>query len=263
MPELPDVQVFRERIDPHALDRRIETVSIREDRMLQVSPSTLRRHLLGAELTATRRHGKHLFVRIGEGERWLHLHFGMTGETRRWEAEDDEPDHQALRLDLEGEGHLAVLSTRKLGRIDLVDDPDVFVEEEGLGPDPLVGGFGPAKLRDVIEGRRGTIKGTLTNQEVLAGIGNIYADETLFQAGVHPETKTPELDEDTVEEIHRAMERVLERAIDARVRAEDMPKDFLLPHRDEGAECPKCGGTIRKVRVSGRSTYFCEDHQDR
>lgn len=257
MPELPDVEVFRERLESTSLNREIRTVSVDADRVLKdVSERTLRSRLKGGALTSTRRHGKHLFARI-RGDGWLRLHFGMTGELVPYGEGDEPPGHVRLRLDFAGGDRLAYRNVRKLGEIGLVEDPDGFVEEKGLGPDAL--DLDREGFRRRLDGRRGAIKSTLMNQEVVAGIGNVYADEILFRARIHPETPIGELDDGALRRLHRAVGDVLQAAIDARVT--DFPRSFLLPDREEGAPCPRCGTPLEKIRVSGRPTYFCPEDQ--
>jgi formamidopyrimidine-DNA glycosylase len=100
------------------------------------------------------------------------------------------------------------------------------------------------------------------DQHLLAGIGNIYSDEILFVAGIHPLAQVPELSEGKMREIARAMETVLRGAIDCRVGEKGWPGGkWLVPHREDGEKCPRCGGRIKKEKVSGRSSYFCRDHQ--
>lgn len=227
MPELPDVQVFKEYVDATSLHQEITGVhadagGLRETGSLR----TLRRRLEGRRLLSARRHGKHLFLKI-EDDGWLRLHFGMTGSLPYFKG-DETPEHAKLLLDFPEGYHLAYANVRKFGEIGLVDDVDAFVEEEGLGPDALdldLEGF-----RERLAGRRGTIKGTLTNQAVLAGLGNEYTDEILFQARVEPDR---------------------------------MPDDFLLRHRAEGEPCPRCGRPIEKIEVAGRPTYLCPHEQVR
>jgi len=259
MPELPDVQVFKEYLDATALHRRIAHVYLSADDVLEsVSSSTLRSRLQGRALESSRRHGKHLFAAL-DNAGWLRLHFGMTGLLKYYKNEDEAPDHLRLRLDFENGYHLGYKNTRKLGQIGLVDDVHEFIADAELGPDALSKDFGLDEFSEALAGRRGSIKGTLMNQSVIAGIGNIYSDEILFHAGVHPEAVAGDLDDETVKALFRAMRSVLQRAIEARV--ENFPDDFLLPHREDGAECPRCGSSLRKMRVSGRSTYFCPGHQ--
>ncbi len=264
MPEMPEIEAARRTVEERALRRTVETVSLRPAGLLvDTSEGTVRSALRGHRLTAARRHGKHLFVKSGEERgRWLRLHFGMTGTVRVHDSDEGEPDHTRLRLDLAGGRSLAWTCARKLGEIGLVASPEAFVEEEGLGPDPTLGGFGLREFRDVLAGRRGTIKGALMNQEILAGVGNVYSDEALFQAGVHPEASVDDLAEDEVAALWRALDRVLEKTVEYRTEEEArIPRTWLLPHREDGEGCPRCGGTIRKTRVSGRSSYFCVRHQ--
>lgn len=270
MPELPDVQVQKERLDATALHRRIEHVYVSADRILTgVSDTTLRRRLDGRTLRSSRRHGKHLFAEI-EDDGWLRLHFGMTGRLAYYRDDGDgdgdgdgdlagPPDHTRLRLDFSGGGHLAYVNVRRLGQIGLVDDPDAYVEAEGLGPDALDTAFDAGALGSVLEGRTAAVKSALTDQSRIAGIGNVYADEMLFQARIHPETPAGTLDEDDVRRLHEAMRRVLQAAIEARV--EDFPDWFLLPRREEGGRCPRCGAELEKSRVSGRVTWTCPREQ--
>lgn len=266
MPELPDVEVMRRYAEVHALGRRIRTVSLRPDgTSTGASGGTLRGALRTHDLREARRHGKHLFLRSGEPRgRWLRLHFGMTGRLHAWDAggKGDEPDGTRLRLDFEDGGHLAFICRRKLGAIDLVEDPAGWVEAKGLGPDPMAEGFGLKDVRARLEGRSGSVKATLMNQEVLAGLGNVYTDEALFQAGIDPRVAVDMLDDDGVASLWRSARRVLENAVEYGADPEAMPGTWLLPHREDGADCPRCDGTIRKTRVSGRATYFCDEHQE-
>lgn len=261
MPELPDVQVFREYADATCLHQEIQGVHLRDvDRLLKgVSTTTLRRKLSGKEFDRTHRHGKHLFLEV-EGDGCLMLHFGMTGYLEYFEDPGGEntPEHAHLILDFQGGHRMAWVNTRKLGELDWAKDATSFVEDRGLGPDALdVEADGLGKMLEV---RRGSLKGALMNQELMAGLGNVYSDEILFRTGLHPGRSAGNLDEGTVESLHEDMRHVLKKAIEGRV--EEFPPDFLLPHREEGSQCPRCGGTIRKIRVSGRPTYFCEDHQN-
>lgn len=269
MPELPDVQVQKDYLDAHALHQRVEHVYVSAERVLTgVSDTTLRRRLDGRTLRSSRRHGKHLFAEIEE-DGWLRLHFGMTGRLAYYRdgegggsgGEGRPPDHTRLRLDFAGGGHLAYVNVRRLGEIGLVDDPDTFVEEQGLGPDALDPAFDVEALSGVLEGSSAAVKSALTDQSRIAGIGNVYADEMLFQARIHPKTSAGALDADVIERLHHEMRRVLEAAVEARV--EDFPDWFLLPHREDGGRCPRCGAVVEKLRVSGRVTWICPREQTR
>ena len=259
MPELPDVEIYRHRLDAHALHKRIERVDVKASGLLQgTSAAELRRLLTGHNLASTRRHGKHLFVEIGGERRWLRLHFGMTGELRYYEG-GDPPDHVRLRLDFDDDRHLIYRNVRKLGRIGVADSPEEYARAAGLGPDAL--DVSPAVLRALLEGRSGTVKGLLMNQGLIAGLGNVYVDEILYQAGVHPETPARAIDGRTAKSLHRIMGRVIATAIAREADPSRVPRQWLLPHRRAGADCPRCPGTIRSKRIAGRTSYYCDEHQ--
>lgn len=260
MPELPDLQVFKEYVDATSLHQPIlgvhaEAAGLRES----VSAGTLRRRLEGRSLRSTRRHGKHLFVEVEE-DGWLRLHFGMTGRLVHFRG-DGAPDHTKLLLDFPDDYHLAYVNVRKFGEIGFVDDPDAFVEEQDLGPDAL--DLDAAAFRERLSGRRGMIKTTLMNQRVLAGLGNEYTDEILLRAGLHPETRVPDLSEDELGRIHPSMREVVAAAVEARVKPERMPEDFLVGRRAAGEPCPRCGEPLEKIEVGGRPTYVCPREQRR
>ncbi len=265
MPELPDVEVFRRRAERLALDRTVEHASVRADGMLEdTSERSLCEALLGHQLCETFRHGKHLFLRSGEPRgRWLRLHFGMTGSLDVLEEDEAEPEHVRLRLDFRGGSRLCYTCVRKFGEIGLVDAPASFIREQQLGPDPFAADFGLREFRRCLEGRSGTIKGTLMNQEVLAGLGNLYTDEALFQARIHPQTTVDELDADEVAELWHVIDRVLAKAVDYEAEVDRMPKTWLLRNREDGVDCPRCDGTIHRLELGGRATYVCDRHQRR
>ena len=260
MPELPDVELRKRYLDATALQRRIEHAKVPQSRMLQVTADHLRGQLKGRRLVASRRHGKYLFGGLDSGA-WLVLHFGMTGWLEAFEDPDDEPEHTWLRLDLDDGFHVAYVCPRQFGEIDLCRDVDTFVSEHDLGPDGLA--LDEDGFLGRLEGRRGAVKPTLMYQQVLAGLGNVWVDEILFQHPLHPERPIPELGDEERRGLFRTMRRVVQEGIDRRVDPDDMPDSWLLGHREDGAECPRCGGEIRRITVSGRAGYHCPEHQQR
>lgn len=255
MPELPDVETFRRYLAATALHQRIEGLSVESPDLLEgTSPQGLGRRLKGHAFEDTRRHGKYLFARLDDGPSLL-LHFGMTGYLEYYHDGRDPPGHTRLLLRLAGQGRLAYVAQRKLGRIAVVDDVDAFVADEGLGPDALA--LSTEDLAERVTASRGKIKSWLMSQEHLAGLGNVYTDELLYQAGIHPATPLGDLDEDAVRRLHRAMRHVLDKAIEVQAQVDRMPGTWLLPHREEGASCPRCGGTVQRLSVGGRAGYYC------
>ncbi len=141
----------------------------------------------------------------------------------------------------------------------LVHDFDEFMEEEGIGPDALA--LSLDDFRDLCAHRRGSIKSLLMNQKAIAGIGNVYSDEILFQAGVHPAAQVKKLTDARIKEAHRWMRKVLHTAIERKANPEKMPRTYLLPHREDGAPCPRGEGEIKTMKVNGRTCYYCPQRQ--
>lgn len=246
-------------MDATSLHRAVEEVFLREQLVEATNPQTIRDHLMGNELDSTRRHGKHLFVHAGDG--WLRLHFGMTGYLDATSSDEPE-DHTELLLEFEDGRRLSYVNERKFGAVSWADDVDSFVEEHDLGPDPLADRMDRAAFRDRLKDRSGSIKGTLMNQSVVAGLGNVYTDESLFQAGIHPESDTQALSDEEQADLFSVMMRLIDTAIERGADVEELPDSWLLPHREPGQRCPRDGGTIERITVSGRATYLCADHQD-
>jgi formamidopyrimidine-DNA glycosylase len=255
VPELPEVEGFARYFARHALRQRIVRVRVRDERILAVRKETLSRALRGQAFTRVQRHGKHLFAEAGST--WLHLHFGMTGDLDYYA--DDEPRFSRVIFDFANEQHLAFVDMRLFGVVDLTPSPEAYIEEQGLGPDPLQ--MSLTRFRDLIAKRRGAIKALLLSQDIIAGIGNLYADETLFQANIHPRRTVDRLSDAEVRAVYNGMRRILREVIRVRSKDGDWPNRYLSMHREEGERCPKCGGTIQRTVVMSRTTYFCAKHQ--
>jgi formamidopyrimidine-DNA glycosylase len=257
MPELPDVEVFKGYLDATALHQEITEVAVRSRQILgNISSQKLKDHLENRQFESTRRHGKYLFVHLDSGS-WLVVHFGMTGFLKYFRDMDHEPEHARLLVNFANGYHLAYDSQRKLGEVGVVEDMQKFIEKKKLGPDALdpaldFNAFSKAFLKS-----RAMIKSALMNQGLVAGIGNIYSDEILFQAGIHPRTKVTQLKEEDQRKLFDAMKEVLQVAIAHRMNPEEFPNHYFLPHRRKGEECPRCHGEIDTVKISGRTAYYC------
>lgn len=265
MPELPDVELFKRYLDANALHRTIANVEVEDSRILHgISAASFRSKLNGACLEGSRRHGKHLLVRLDSGG-WLTLHFGMTGGLECFDEAEPVPRYARVNLVFADGGRLAYTSMRMLGRVGFAPDADAFMQKEELGPDALEDDLSPAVFAERLgKGRRG-VKTALMDQTVIAGIGNIYSDEILFQARLHPSTPVSKLDDQSVRTLFDASRRVLETAIRLGAGSEQflekLPDDYLLPHRAKDGVCPRCGGAIQMLKASGRTAYFCPECQ--
>jgi formamidopyrimidine-DNA glycosylase len=261
MPELPDVELYKRYLDAHALRQTIERVAVNDARILGDLPArAFVARLTGNRFEESRRHGKHLLVRLHR-DGWLTLHFGMTGNLVCFRDEADDPPYDRVRFDFKGGRHLAYVNRRMLGRVGLAADADQFIQAEELGPDALDATFDLTAFARAIEGRRRDVKSVLMDQALIAGVGNIYADEILFQARLHPQTPVSALDQQQRALLFRQIKQVLQAAIKCGAGAEQflehLPDDYLLPHRDRGGKCPRCGGPIATLKAAGRTSYYC------
>ncbi len=258
MPELPDVETFKQYLMATALHQEIADIEVRSRQMLQkVSAAVMRRALRKSSFVTARRHGKHLFVKVSNGK-WVMLHFGMTGFLKYFKEPAREPAHSRLDIAFANGYHLAYDSQRKLGEIALIEHPEVFVKEKKLGPDALDPHLDVDRFKKVFQKTNTTVKTALMDQKRIAGIGNIYSDEILFQAGIRPENKSSKLVEK--EDIHRlygAMKEVLEAAIRAQADPAGFPADFLLPSRQTDGICPRCRSYLESATVAGRTAWYC------
>lgn len=262
MPELPEVEIFARYFARHALGQKIARVDVRDERILgEIRADAFARKLKGSMFTSVRRHGKHLFAETSKKDTWLHLHFGMSGDLAYYREREKEPRFARIVFDLAGGGHLAFEDMRLFGVADLVSSPDAFIADRGLGPDPLDASFTFARFAELLERRRGAIKSLLMSQEIIAGLGNLWVDETLHIASIHPRRAIDRLTKNDRRAIFNAMRRLLRDVIARHERGVDLPAAWLYHRRETDARCSRCGGNIRRMVVFGRTTYFCAKHQ--
>lgn len=258
MPELPDVESFRNYLDATALHKRVSDVDVRESDILTgVGRRSLERALTGAEFETTRRHGKYLGVGIDNGH-WLIMHFGMTGYLDYAKTNGDPPDHTRITFGFSNGYRLAYVNQRKLGHVRLVEDFDAFIAEQDLGPDAIA--IGRVDFTGLLSGGKGTLKTRLMNQSVIAGLGNVYTDEIFFQTGVHPGMAIDDVTPKIAAELWRTMRRVLRTAIDRRGDPQDLPDSWLTRHRDD-EQCPRCKRPLAQARIGGRTSRLCPQCQ--
>jgi formamidopyrimidine-DNA glycosylase len=260
MPELPDVENFRRHLASTSLNRKIADMIVRKAKVLALPASRLRRALRGRRMKRTRRHGKQLLVALDDGH-WLALHFGMTGRLFSFENLEDDPKYDRVRFDFADGGHLAFDDRRQLGRIAVVDDADAFIQKHRLGPDALDPDLDQAAFIAIFAPVRATAKAALMDQSLVSGIGNILADEILFQARIHPQVQVKALGRTNLVKLYRALRKILKtvtaRGDGTEQSLEKWPKRFLTAHREKGAACPQGRGRIKTLKLAGRTTYFC------
>lgn len=256
MPELPDVEVFRQYAEKNALNQEIEKVTVDEPKIAETDESQLDQGLKGRELIRAERLGKYLLMPTNK-ETILVMHFGMTG----WLEYKQGEKHQHTRASLIFSNGYALnfINPRKLGRISLFSSLDTFQKEKKVGKDALA--IKLEEFQDLIRKKKGTLKSFLMNQSIIAGIGNIYSDEILFQAGMNPKKQISELEDYQHMALFQSMKEVLHKAIEHNADPENMPPSFIIPRRKEGEKCPACDGEVKKEKVSGRGFYYCPNCQ--
>lgn len=261
MPELPDVETFKRVLAKNALRKTISNVVVSDKRILgKLAAATLTDRLQGARLIAAQRRGKHLLASIDRGG-WLYLHFGMTGALHFVASRDREPPFTRVRLDFANDGSLAYSNKRMIGRVGLIEDAADFIAAEKLGPDALDRRFDFPAFKAAVSGVKRDVKSVLMDQGIIAGIGNIFSDEILFQARIDPAARMDELTANQLKQLFLHMREVLTTAIARGAGAEQfterMPKDALLPERKKGGRCPRCRSPLKVFKVGGRTAYCC------
>ena len=261
MPELPEVESFKRYLDSTSLHQRVAGVDVRDAYVLKgVSARELARRLKGKRFEFSRRHGKHLFVRASR-DLWLRLHFGMTASLKYLKSDEQTPPHARVLFRFKKNRRLAFDDPRQFGQIGLLKDVDEFLTTRAVGPDALKITF--YRFKDVFKRPRGAVKAVLLNQKLIAGIGNIYADEILFRARIHPATQTSTFKQKAIAKLFRATRDILKKAIEAKANADRMPNSWLLPHRGRGGKCPRCRRQLKSTTIGGRTAWFCAHCQKR
>jgi formamidopyrimidine-DNA glycosylase len=283
MPELPEVETVRRGLEPAMADAVFSAVETRRPDLRFPFPVGFARRLGGARVETLGRRGKYLTASLSSGET-LVMHLGMSGRftvafgDRRGRPGDfhraapTDPAHDHVRFLVagpQGDASIVYNDPRRFGFMDLVATAaiDRSVHFMTMGPEPLGPDFTPETLAATLRDRSAPVKAALLDQAVVAGLGNIYVCEALFEAGVSPRRKSANVSKLASRNLHKAIRMTLLRAIDA---GGSSLRDFAgsdgalgyFQHRfkvydREGEKCPCCSAAVRRIVQSGRSTYFC------
>lgn len=253
MPELPDVEIYRKTAEK-ARNKKIKKVTSFDTSFDRVHEKDVEKYFKDKKITKTQRRGKHLFLN-SSGNAVIIMHFGMTGDLQYISDNDELPNYTKLELLFDDNDKLAYISKRKLGFVEVTDNLNKFIEENEIGKDAY--DLSKQEFMDLLKSKKSMIKPALMNQSVTAGIGNVYSDEILYQCGFHPKTKISDLDDEDWEKLYQKMEEVMRTAIDRNAQPSQLPEGYLTRYRKEGEKCPKCDGTIKKMKISGRGMYYC------
>jgi formamidopyrimidine-DNA glycosylase len=271
VPELPEVETIRRQLAPRVAGRAVVRAEVLDPLWCSPeAPRNVERLLAGRRVDALRRRGKYLIADL-EGDRHLVMHLRMTGNLL-WASPDEDSSprpHLRVRLTLDDGHRLLFVDQRRFGTGVVIDGADALDEylDQRVGPEPLDPAFTPDVLARAARGRRTPVKAFLLDQRRVAGVGNIYADEALFRAGIHPLRPAGRLRRAEIERLHAGIVEALERGIarqgasiddyrDSNGERGSMQEEFLI-HLRAGQPCIRCGRPVTKTVAAGRGTYVC------
>lgn len=273
MPELPEVETVRRGLEVRLLGQRFRSVETRRRDLRWPLPPNFSGLLAGRRVQALRRRGKYLLVDLAaapaDNGLVLLVHLGMSGRIVIGDGDDEMPQHEHVVFELEDGTRIRFRDHRRFGAMDLFS-PRAEAGHwllAGLGPEPLDPGFTAAALRARLAGRRSPLKAVLLDQKIIAGLGNIYVSEALFRAGLSPLRQAGSVGPVRAARLSRSIREVLEEAIaaggsslrdyvDASGELGYFQARFRVYDR-AGLPCPGCGGAVRRIVQSGRSTFYC------
>jgi len=276
MPELPEVETVARGLQREVTGQKILSVTLGKTDFID-NPAALERELPGRSITRVERYGKFLLLRLNmredaqeqKEEAALLVHLGMTGLLMPQPVNQPQAKHTHVILLLGDGRELRYIDPRRFGRIAYLAGDGLSRELQKFGADPLEANLEEFAQR--IQQRRARIKALLLDQSVIRGVGNIYADESLWKARIHPAQLGARLGRAQVKELYARLQKTLQKAIQLRgssisdfLDAEGMPGEYQLHHRvygREGKPCFRCKTTIRRAIVAGRSSYYCPNCQ--
>lgn len=272
MPELPEVETVRRGIEPFVSGRRIRRIDVHDPRLRWPVPADLDLRLRGREVTGVSRRGKYLLLATDAGQ--LLIHLGMSGRLHLLTAATERRRHDHVDILFDGEITLRLHDPRRFGAVLLWAADEAMPRLlDHLGPEPLSADFDAAYLYQRSRGRRIAIKALIMDASLVVGVGNIYAQEALFQASIRPSRAAGRLSLADCERLVAAIRSVLNAAIAAGgttlrdfAGADGAPGYFqqdLYVYGREGQPCRRCGGDIRNLRIAGRASHYCPACQPR
>jgi formamidopyrimidine-DNA glycosylase len=268
VPELPEVETVRRRLEPVLVGRRFERVEILDPRLTRPEdPVEVAAELVGERVEAVDRRGKYVVVRFESG-RALLVHLRMTGSLLHVDEVPEDDPHLRAVVRLDDGSDVIYRDVRRFGTWLLAEPGEAqpYLDAR-LGREPLAPAFTVRRLGEELAGRRAPVKAAILDQRRLAGVGNIYADEALWRARIHPRRPARELDEEELRALHRGIRDALKAGI---ARQGATLRDYRTPdggsgrmqhefkvYGREGEPCERCGRPIEKTRAAGRGTWFC------
>ncbi|MEG1345341.1 MAG: bifunctional DNA-formamidopyrimidine glycosylase/DNA-(apurinic or apyrimidinic site) lyase [Acidaminococcaceae bacterium] len=268
MPELPEVEQVRKTLIPHIVGKIIKKVEVRLPRLIQhPSAETFANVLVGQCIQAVKRKGKYLTLEFQTNLK-LVIHLRMTGALIATAQGAEEPAYAKVKFELTGDQTLWFCDIRTFGTLHLIINDDISIEGyDTLGPEPFSPELTPEYLQTVCQKRKAAIKGVILDQKVIAGLGNIYADEALATAGILPQKPANSLSEKELARLIKGINKVIKQGIKNHGTTFRDYKDgegkqgsnqhYLLVYGRGGEPCKKCGRLLATTKVAGRGTTYC------
>ena len=259
MPELPEVQTFKRYFDGTSLNQKIEDVIVYDDKIIRnMSGAEFADRLRGTTFLNSYRQGKYLFGNL-DNEHSVLLHFGMTGDLNYYTDDADRTKYERFVFCFENGQRLGFDCPRKFAKIRYLEDREAYLRDIKLGDDALT--ISEKDFLAKAAGKKATIKGFLLNQNHLAGVGNLYADEVLYQLRIHPASRVDKLSEKQLKQIRNKIREILQTAIDRTAYYKDYPENWFWQWRKEGHVAPDGKSPVRWEKIGGRTTYFFDGYQ--
>ena len=273
MPELPEVETIRRDLNKELKGRKIVKLKYYDwAKMLKPSPEVVKKAIEGKKIHGFGRRAKLLLMHLEDHDTTIALHLKLSGQLILREPGDPPDRFTHIILELDNGKELRFNDLRKFGFMKLVENKEQLSKLlSEFGPEPFTPQFTFEKFKEVVTESARTIKTVIMDQAKIAGVGNIYADEALWRARIHPEKPSNKLDEKQLKELYEAILYVLKQGIEDRGTSVDQ---YLDAHGDEGEHarnlkvfrqngkpCPRCGTEIKKIRVGGRGTHYCPSCQ--
>jgi len=264
MPELPDVDAVKRRIERKIKGKKIKDVKIYDKKLIRwVSLSTFEKTVKGNTIVSVDRRGKFLIFNLKSGDSMVG-HLKMTGDFRYLRTKEKRDKYDKIILNLNDKHDLRYFSKRRLGMLTVARGKNFWhiPTLKNMGPEPLDNKFTFEVFKKILKGRKREIKPLLLDQSFIAGIGNVYADEILFHSRINPKRKVSGLSEKNKKDMFKYIKSILGYAV-KHYRLMPLRRDFIINHREEGTPCPRCKTPLKRVVIASRSAYFCPRCQNR
>lgn len=260
MPELPEVHNFKQYFDAAAIGQTVQRLVVHDDKIIRnMSGAAFADAMAGRTITGSTRRGKYLFAQL-DNQHDVLLHFGMNGDLNLYQEPEDRGRFERFAFHFRDGNILGFDDSRKFARILYLDDREAYIEEIKLGPDALK--LTEEHFFSALEGRKATLKGILLNQSIVAGVGNLYADEICYRTKLHPAIRVNELSEDEIRAVYQQIIDIMTYATENAPYYRDYPENWFWHtwRKEEGTD-PETGLPVRVTKVAGRTTYFVEGRQ--